>query len=133
MLWRRLLFLLVCIVFPKHDAPCTPWVQTMGPWAAQAFLFLCLHLPLHTLRCHRGHMRKDLLRLATHITAIAVLVKLRPAMAWACSIHAILHLSHVYTLPITLATLTACPHDDITVAYALVWPELVEYVVIERF
>lgn len=104
----------------------------MGPWAVQALLFLCLHLPLHTLQFRRL-LRVELLRLATHITGIAVLVKLHPPTAWACSTHALLYTTHLYATPLTLATLTVCPHDPITVAYALVWPELLEFLVIERF
>lgn len=98
----------------------------MGPWAAQCVVFLCLHFPLHTIFRHHRHLRRDMLRLSLHITGVALLVKLYPPLAWACSTHSLLHISNPYTLPVTLATLTVCPHADITIAYALVWPALVD-------
>lgn len=137
MLLQRVVFLAACVLLPNHGTECNVRDQIMGPWFIQCLMFAFIHGPFVCNSYLHERARRDVLKLAMHITCVAVLTKACPSMAWACSTHAILHVTNPYTIPFALATITACmddhspPRAPMTLAYALIWPDIIDLMVNE--
>jgi hypothetical protein len=142
--WRKLLFLIICYGLPSsmHSEVCrsvslsslSSVSYILAPWAVQLVILLAVEIPMHTVlgQPRLGRVRAKILALAAHVTGIALLIRFHPQAAWACSMHALLHATPIYALPITLATcaIGCAMHTDTEIMHALLWPELMESVVV---